>query len=252
MAQKKQTWVVKFGGSLMADASARRAFLRQVALLSRSRRVVLAHGGGPEISAALRARGIKPKFVKGRRVTDDASMSVVEQILSGQVNKALVGELQSLGGNAVGLSGRDGRLLTAKPVSGLGRVGEPAKVSTGVLTALLEAGFLPVISSVASDRKGGALNVNADEAAAALAVGLKADRLVFLTDVPGILDGEKKTVPVVRVKDVNRMIAGGVITGGMIPKTLSCARAIRKGVREIDIIDGRAGLRQMQGTRLLP
>ncbi|HRY28553.1 MAG TPA: acetylglutamate kinase [Elusimicrobiota bacterium] len=248
----RSVWVVKFGGSLLSDDKARKAFLRQVARLARRRPVALVHGGGPEISAALQKMGVKPVFVKGRRVTDDAAMTVVEGVLSGQVNKKLVGELCSLGVRAVGLSGRDGGLLLARPVKGLGRVGEPLRAAPGILRTLLQGKFLPVISSVASDARGRALNVNADEAAAAVAVWLKADRLVYLTDVAGVLDARKKTIPKIHTRDIQGLIDRGVVTGGMIPKVLSCRRAIRKGVREIDIIDGRAGLLKMKGTRLLP
>jgi acetylglutamate kinase len=248
----RRTTVIKFGGSLLSDKAARGRFLRDVARLSRRRALVLVHGGGPEISAALEKTGIKPKFVKGRRVTDDAAMAVVEGVLSGQVNKVLVGELNALGVKAAGLSGRDGALLTAKPVPGLGRVGAPSKARPGVLRTLLGGGFLPVISSVASDGRHRALNVNADEAAAAVAAALKADRLIYLTDVPGVLDARKKTIPTIRVRGLKELIDAGVITGGMIPKTLSCRKAIEDGVREIDIIDGRAGLLKMRGTRLLP
>ncbi|MBI4395511.1 MAG: acetylglutamate kinase [Elusimicrobia bacterium] len=249
---KKEIWVVKFGGSLLSDAKARRGFLKQIAAVSRRRAVVLVHGGGPEINAALAKMGMAPKFVKGRRYTDEATLGVVEGVLSGQVNKALAAELNSMGAKAVGLSGRDGRLITARALAGLGRVGAPAKADPGVLKTLLAGGWLPVVSPVASDARGRALNINADEAASALAVALKAARLVFLTDVAGILDAGKKTIPVVRCRGIQDLIDGGVITGGMIPKSLSCRSAIEKGVHEIDIIDGRAGLAKMKGTRILP
>lgn len=244
--------VIKFGGSLLSDVAARGAFLKDVAKFSKKESVVLVHGGGPEINAALDKMGIKSAWVNGRRVTDEAAMAVVEGVLSGQVNKNLVGELNARGVAAVGLSGRDAGLLTATPVPELGRVGEPAKVRPALLTALIKAKFLPVLSSVAQGPDGGALNVNADEAAAALAVAVKARRLVYLTDVPGVLDGQKKTLPEIRAKDVERLIADGVVTGGMIPKIRSCARALKKGVKEINIIDGRAGLTAWAGTRLLP
>ena len=249
---KHQPWVVKFGGSLLSDGKARAGFLREAAALSRRRPLVLVHGGGPEINAALEKMGVKPKFVQGRRVTDDAAMAVVEGVLSGQVNKALTGELNSFGVKAVGLSGRDGGLLRARPVPKLGRVGAPAQARPDVLLVLMRAGFLPVVSSVASDARHRAMNVNADEAASALAVALKAERLVFLTDVAGVLDARKKTIPLVRCREIEKLIKDGVITGGMIPKVRSCRRAIEKGVQEIDIIDGRSGLRRMKGTRLLP
>lgn len=248
----KKPWVIKFGGSLLSNDAARRGFLKEAARLARDRPLVLVHGGGPEINAALEKQGVKPKFVGGRRVTDDAVMAVVEQVLSGQVNKNLVGELNALGAEAVGLSGRDGELLATAPVRALGRVGRPAKVSPGVLQALLAARFTPVLSSVGFDARKRAVNVNADEAASAVAVALKAERLVYLTDVAGVLDAAKKTIPVLRIGKIRSLIDDQVITGGMIPKTLSCRDAIRKGVGEIDIIDGNAGLMKMKGTRILP
>lgn len=252
MPSKKSVWVVKFGGSLLSDEAARRGFLKEAAVLARKQPLVLVHGGGPEINAALEQMGVKSVWVNGRRVTDDAAMRVVEMVLSGEVNKRLVGELSTFKIKAVGLSGRDGGLLAAAPVPDLGRVGAPSKADAAPLKALLAAGFVPVVSPVASDGKGGALNVNADEAAAALAVALKAARLVYLTDVPGVLDAGKKTIPVIRVKkDLDALIKGGVVTGGMIPKTRSCADALRKGVGEVDIVDGKAGLLRMNGTRLL-
>lgn len=249
---KLNVWVVKFGGSLLSDRSARRSFLKDAARIARKEPLVLVHGGGPEINAALEKMGIVSKWMNGRRVTDPVAMGVVEGVLSGQVNKNLVGELNELGGRAVGLSGRDGGLLNATPVRTLGRVGEPDKANPHLLTVLLKAGYLPVLSSVAAGKDFGALNVNADEAAAAVAVALKARRLVYLTDVPGVLDSHKKTIPTIRVSEIKKLIQGKVITGGMIPKILSCQNALKKGVKEINIIDGRAGLLKQLGTRLIP
>jgi acetylglutamate kinase len=248
----KNPWVVKFGGSLLSDGEARRGFLRAAALLARREALVLVHGGGPEINAALDKMGIVSQWVKGRRITDEAAMTVVEGVLSGQVNKSLVGELSSLGARAVGLSGRDGDLLRATSVKDLGRVGEPSKADPRLVMDLLAAGYLPVLSSVANDAKRRALNVNADEAAAAVAASLRARRLVYLTDVPGVLDAQKKTIPVIRARDIAGLIRRGIITGGMIPKVLSCQRALKRGVREINIIDGRAGLGKLLGTSLIP
>lgn len=249
----KNIWVVKFGGSLLSDEGARKGFLRQVAGLAKKRPLVLVHGGGPEINAALNQMGAQSVWVQGRRVTDAAAMRVVEMVLSGEVNKRLVGQLSSIKVKAVGISGRDGGLLTARPVPDLGRVGVPSKADGSVLLALLAKKFVPVVSPVAGGADGEALNVNADEAAAAIAAALTAERLVYLTDVPGVLGADKKTIPVIRVKKgLEPLIAAGVITGGMIPKTRSCRDAIKKGVREVDIVDGRAGLVKMSGTRLLP
>ena len=249
----KKPWVVKFGGSLLSDEKARGEFLKQAAVLSRRRPLVLVHGGGPEINAALGQMGVKSAWVDGRRVTDEAAMRVVEMVLSGEVNKRLVGQLSRLRVKAVGISGRDGGLMTATPIEGLGRVGRPSKADVSVLRALLAAKFTPVVSPVAAGADGEALNMNADDAAAFLAAALKVERLVYLTDVPGVLDDAKNTLPVIRVgRDLDRLISSGVITGGMIPKTQSCRDAIKKGVGEVDIVDGRAGLLKMKGTRLLP
>lgn len=252
MKDLRNPWVVKFGGSLLSDRRARRGFLKQAAATSRARSLVLVHGGGPEINSALEKMGVEPRFVKGRRVTDLAAMAVVEGVLSGQVNKTLVGELSALGARAVGLSGRDGGLLRARPIPALGRVGVPEKASPDLLRLLLREGYLPVVSSVASDSKGRALNVNADEAAAALAASLRAGRLIYLTDVPGVLNAHKRTLPVIHCGEIDRLVDGRVITGGMIPKVMSCRRAIEQGVQEVDIVDGRAGLVKMKGTRILP
>ena len=253
MAKKtNDVWVVKFGGSLLSDATARTGFLAEAARIARKNGLVLVHGGGPEINSALDKMGIRSQWVNGRRVTDEAAMAVVEGVLSGQVNKNLVGELTGFGARAVGLSGRDGRVLRAKPVPELGRVGEPDKADGALLRTLLSAGYLPVLSSVAEGPGQRALNVNADEAAAAVAVALKARRLVYLTDVPGVLDDAKRTIPEIRTRDIQRLIDAEVVKGGMIPKLLSCRSAIRKGVREINIVDGRAGLAALSGTRILP
>jgi acetylglutamate kinase len=249
---KNKMWIIKFGGSLLSDEKARKGFLRQVVALATRRSLVLVHGGGPEITEALDKAGIKSQWVKGRRVTDKASMTIVEQVLSGQVNKALVGELLSLGAKAVGLSCRDGGLLRARAVPGLGRVGVPVKGRPEVLQVLAKAGFLSVVSTVAEDRRYQPLNVNGDEAAAALAVALKAERLLYLTDVAGVLDAQKKTIPLLLCRDIKALVARGVISGGMIPKVLSCRGAIQKGVGEVDIIDGRGGLKKMKGTRIQP
>jgi len=248
---KKTPWVVKFGGSLLSDQKARRGFLKDAVILSRKEPLVLVHGGGPEINAALDKMGITSQWVKGRRVTGADAMGVVEGVLSGTVNKNLVGELQALGVLAVGLSGRDGGTLLAKPVPDLGRVGEPSRVKTDLLLVLLGAGYLPVLSSVAFGKDHQSLNVNADEVAATVAMGLKSRRLIYLTDTAGVLDAHKKTIPEIRVRDIKKLIDTGVITGGMIPKILSCRRAILHGVQEINIIDGRAGLGKRVGTRIL-
>ncbi|HOW28732.1 MAG TPA: acetylglutamate kinase [Elusimicrobiota bacterium] len=244
-------WVIKFGGSLLNDGAVRRTFHRYLKKEVRRHPVVLVHGGGPAISAALRERGVQPKFVMGRRLTDAPTMRVVEQVLSGEVNQALVGEMNALGMNAVGLSGRDGNLLPARPVRGLGLVGEPGAAKVDVLVALLRASYIPVVSSIGFGRGFGPLNVNADEAAASLAVGLKASRLVYFTDTPGLLDSAGRTIPALRRKEIPGLIRKKVITGGMVPKVRSCAEAIGRGVGEVHILDGKRVF-PLRGTKILP
>jgi len=251
---KNSFWVIKIGGSLLSHHRSRRTFLRQASTLSKRCPVVLVHGGGAEITAALKKVRIHPRFVQGRRVTTDAAMRVVERVLSGQINKALVGELSAMGAAAVGVSGRDGGILFARPVRKLGRVGVPVRSQPKMLKKLGESGFLPVVSSVAAQVRNPrrSLNVNADEAAAALAVGLKAKRLVFMTNVAGVLDSRGRVLPTVRCRHIPKLIKQKVITGGMIPKILSCRNAIQKGVQEVDIVNGRAGLKRLKGTRIIP
>ncbi len=198
--------------------------------------LVLAHGGGKDINRNLQWLGEEPLFVDGLRVTSEAAMQVVEMTLSGSVNKRLVSLLQSAGARACGLSGVDGSTLICRPLDpALGRVGTIAQARPALVEALLTARFLPVLSPISADIAGAHYNVNADDAAAALAMGMKADKLVFVSDVPGVMDAEKRIVPRLNRVSAEELIAAGVIAGGMIPKVRSCLAAVEAGVGEVHI-----------------
>ncbi|MCX5782792.1 MAG: acetylglutamate kinase [Elusimicrobia bacterium] len=244
----KQIIVIKFGGSLTKIASAKKKFLNEVALLSKRDNIVLVHGGGPEINYWLNRLNIKSRFVHGLRFTDAPTLEIVEMVLSGKVNKSLVADLIKKGVNAVGISGKDGRMVLCKRIKKLGFVGDPKKVNTALLKTLIKEGFLPVVSSLSLDQKGQTLNVNADSLATALAIGLRAERLVLLTDVPGVLDEKKKTIKTIRLADIKALFDKSVISGGMIPKIKACSQAVRKGVKEVWIADGSKGLSKIDGT----
>lgn len=242
--------VIKIGGSLLETGNFEK-LVKALAPKLKKQKAVIVHGGGKEVTRLAERLGIKNRFVKGRRFTDDSMMSVVEMVLSGKVNPHLVGRLNALGVRAVGLSGRDGGIVCAKAVAGLGRVGLPSKVKTQPIQRMLSHGDIPVFSSVASDGGAGALNVNADEMACALAMALKARRLILFTDVPGILDSSKRTISRINEKSAIDLIRKGVITGGMIPKVLSAIAAIKKGVREILILQGKLPLAKAKGTSIV-
>lgn len=244
----KNITVVKFGGSLAKNELARKKFLDELALLSKRESVVLVHGGGPEINLWLGKLGIPSKFVNGLRFTDAQTLEVVEMVLSGKVNKAFVGELQKKGVPACGISGRDCGLALSKTVKELGFVGEPVKINTKIIEVLLKAGIVPVVSSLGTTSSGTALNLNADTLATAIAASLKARRLVLLTDVCGVLDAFKNTIPRITLKEVSGLISRGVVTGGMIPKIRACAHSVKKGIKEVWIADGAKGLSRLQGT----
>lgn len=237
--------VVKYGGAAMARADLRDAVYRDLALLtSVGVRPVIVHGGGPEINEWLARLQIEPEFKGGLRVTTPETMDVVEMVLVGRVNKQIVNGLNKLGGRAVGLCGSDGSLVTARPY-GEGRnglVGEVAAVNPAVLLPLLEAGYVPVISSVAADPEGQAHNINADTVAGELAAALQAEKLILLTDTPGILRDRHDPSSLVRqltLAGARELIASGVVEGGMTPKTECCIRALAQGVAAAHIIDGR-------------
>ncbi|KAM0934287.1 putative acetylglutamate kinase [Dioscorea sansibarensis] len=241
-----KTIVVKYGGAAMKSAALQRNVLSDLVLLSCvGLRLVLVHGGGPEINAWLLRTGHEPKFHNGLRVTDAPTMEVVEMVLAGKINKSLVAEINMLGGTGVGLCGKDARLLTARPSSEsavLGFVGEIARVDPSVLRPILADGHIPVIASVAADETGQGYNVNADTAAGELAAAVGAEKLILLTDVAGILEDRNDPGSLVKEIDiarVRRMMDEGKVAGGMIPKVSCCVRSLAQGVRTASIIDGR-------------
>jgi acetylglutamate kinase len=229
--------VIKYGGSLLEEPGHRSAFLKDIASLSKKQKVILVHGGGKEISRQMEKAGLKPKFVNGRRYTDDATMVVVKKALAG-LNAEIVDELGSLDVKASGGCGQDDHLMQAEPVADLGRVGLPKKVAIESLKRLLDDGRLPVLYSVAEDSKGLPLNLNADDFALALAVACQADRLVFLTDTGGVLDGEGKLITEILPKDVEVLAGKKVITDGMLVKAKACVNALKDGVGHVDIVKG--------------
>ncbi len=250
-AFRGKTVVVKYGGAAMINETLRAEVASDLALMSCvGIRAVLVHGGGPEIDAMLRRLGKEPKFVNGLRFTDEETMEVVQMVLAGKVNKDLVGLLGKAGCPAVGLCGVDGGLITARRHSkgeDLGLVGEIEGVNPALLEAALQGGFLPVVATVAAGAEGEgaahkAYNINADTAAAAIAVALKAEKLVLLTDVPGILRDVSDSATLVRElprSGAAALIKEGVVTKGMIPKVECCAKAVEDGVGKAHIIDGR-------------
>jgi acetylglutamate kinase len=247
----KRPWVIKAGGELLTLPDVRRRIFHHLAQVRKKVPVVFVHGGGPQIEEELKKQNIHNQFVNGRRVTSPAAMVVIEQVLSGQINKGIVAELVQLKVKAVGLSCRDGGMVVADPLPGLERAAAPKKIDTTLLAALCAKGFLPVVSSVGSDKEGHAVNINADDVASVLAIALKAQNLVFLTNIGGVLDGEKKRIPILKTKNIDYLIAESVISGGMIPKVQSARAAIHKGVGEIDIVNGKDGIDFNTGTRIV-
>ncbi len=236
--------VVKYGGAAMVEEGLRDAVFRDLALLACvGVRPVVVHGGGPEINHWLSRLRIEPRFSDGLRVTDADTMDVVEMVLVGRVNKQIVNGLNQVGGRAVGLSGCDGSLVSARTLGErFGLVGDVASVSPAVLTPLLEAGYIPVISSVAPDHRGRMHNINADTVAGELAAALQAEKLILLTDTPGILRDRNDPTSLLRQVSLNEaraLIAEGVVQGGMTPKTECCIRALAQGVSAAHIVDGR-------------
>jgi acetylglutamate kinase len=248
------TVVVKYGGHAMGDEQMARDFARDMILLEQSGvNPVVVHGGGPQIGAMLSRLNIKSEFAAGLRVTDKATMDVVEMVLAGLINKQIVGFINNEGGRAIGLCGKDGNMVTASKVTrtvvddathletevDLGFVGEPASVDSRVLEALLGRELIPVLAPVCNGVDGQTYNVNADTFAGAIAGALKAKRLLLLTDVPGVLDKDKNLIPELNVSQIHALIADGTITGGMIPKVETCIYALEQGVEGVVILDGK-------------
>ena len=236
--------VVKYGGNAMINEDLKNAVMRDVVLLSLvGVKVVLVHGGGPEISEMLTRVGKKSEFVDGLRVTDAETADIVQMVLSGKVNKSLVGLIESIGGKAVGLSGVDGGMIRAHAKDErLGFVGEIEAVDASPIRDMLEHGYIPVVSTVGYDNDGHVYNINADTAAAAIAAELKAESMIAMTDISGLMtdkDDPTTLMPVVRTSEIPALIEKGVISGGMLPKVQCCVDAINGGVKKVFIIDGR-------------
>jgi acetylglutamate kinase len=244
----KHISVVKFGGSLTKNLKTQNKFLKKLAEMSKKESIVLVHGGGPEINFLLNKFKIKSNFVKGLRFTDAETLEIVELALNGKINGKLTAGLIKNGANAVGISGRDGKTIICKRIKSLGFVGLPIAVNKKLIVSLLKEKFLPVVAPIALDKKNNVLNVNADSAASIIASSLKADKLIFLTDTDGVLDKNKKTIKEIKVKNIDGLIKSGTITGGMLPKIKSCGEAVKKGVKEVLIIDGVCGIKKNKGT----
>ena len=236
--------VIKYGGNAMINEQLKEQVMEDIALLWLiGVKVVLVHGGGPEISDMMAKLGKKPEFVNGLRVTDKETVDIVQMVLAGKVNKSLVTLVQSKGGHAIGLSGIDGGLIEASMKDErLGFVGKITKVRPQPITDLLEKNYIPVVSTVASDREGNVYNINGDTAAAYIAGALGAERLIMMTDIAGILrdkDDPSTLIPEITIEEAAKLYDEGVISGGMIPKVDCCIEAIHKGVKNVIIMDGR-------------
>lgn len=246
--------VIKYGGHAMGDRAAAEDFAEDVTLLElQGVKPIVVHGGGPQIGKMLDKLGIKSEFKGGLRVTDEATVEVVEMVLAGSINKQIVGWIAAEGGKAIGLCGKDGNMVTARKVTramrdpdsniereiDLGFVGDPYKVDRTVLDAVLGAELIPVLAPVAIGEDNHTYNVNADTFAGAIAGAMKAKRLLLLTDVPGVLDKEKKLIPQLTVDQCRQLIADGTVSGGMIPKIETCIYAIEQGVEGVVILDGK-------------
>jgi len=243
-----KTIVVKYGGKAMVESALKERFAEDIALMKYvGMQPVIVHGGGPQISEMMKRLGKEPTFVKGIRVTDAETVGIVEMVLGGVINPEIVSLINRHGGRAVGLTGKDGPLLIAKPLraSGkkseidLGLVGEIDGVDPGVLRGLEGARFIPVIAPIAGGVDGKTYNVNADSAAGAIASALHAEKLLLLTDVPGILDAKGGLIPTISKKETQQLIRKGTISSGMIPKVQACLDALDGGVAKAHIIDGR-------------
>jgi acetylglutamate kinase len=255
---RNKTIVIKYGGHAMVDDNLKRQFALDVILLKQiGINPVIVHGGGPQINKLLDRLGIKPSYVEGMRVTDGETMDVVEMVLVGQVNKQIVGLINHCGGKAVGLSGRDGDLVCAEKLQvtsrrkdeqlldappeliDLGRVGQVTRVNTGVLESLYLKDFIPVIAPVGVGDDGQAFNINADLVAGAIAAALAAEKLILLTDVPGVKDKQGDLLTTLQRHQLEGLIGDGTIAGGMIPKVRCCESALHGGVAKTYIVDGR-------------
>ncbi len=249
-----KTVVIKYGGHAMGDAALGQAFARDVALLRQSGvEPIVVHGGGPQIGAMLERMGIKSEFKGGMRITDKATVEIVEMVLAGSINKGIVADFNAQGARAIGLCGKDGNMVQAvkmrrrlrdpdsniEEIIDLGFVGEPEAVDVEVLHMVADSGLIPVVAPVAFGKDGETYNVNADTFAGAVAGAIHADRLLFLTDVPGVLDKKGELIKKLTRKEANALIKDGTISGGMIPKVETCLAALDQGVEAVVIVNGK-------------
>lgn len=236
--------VIKYGGNAMINEELKKAVMGDIVLLSLiGIKVVLVHGGGPEITDMLKKVGKETEFVSGLRVTDAETADIVQMVLAGKINKGLINIIQNIGGKAIGLCGIDGHMIEAKQLSPeLGYVGDITDINSEIILDVLEKGYIPVISTIGCDKAGHVYNINADTAAARIAGTLRAESLVTMTDIAGIMrdrDDPASLISKLRVSDAPQLVHEGVISGGMIPKVECCIEAIRRGVKKVFIIDGR-------------
>ena len=242
-----KTVVIKYGGNAQSDDALKAGFAEDVVLMKYiGVNPVVVHGGGPQISDMMKRLGKEPRFVDGVRVTDRETMEIVEMVLGGVINKEIVELISRHGGRAVGLSGKDGRLITAKPLKpagakrvDLGQVGDVESIDPQLLNGLTSNRYIPVIAPIGVDRKGRTYNINADLVAGAVSRALKAEKLLVLTDVTGIKDAKGRLIPTLSRKEIQRLIKTGTITSGMLPKVQACLTAVEGGVAKAHIIDGR-------------
>ncbi len=240
-----RTVVIKYGGAAMKEKYLKAQVIRDIVFLSCvGMRPVIVHGGGPEINSWLAKLGIEPQFKDGLRVTDADTMDVVEMVLVGRVNKEIVSLINQAGGSAIGICGRDGNVISARPLAdeGIGFVGEVSSVNPQLINSLINAGYVPVISTVASDETGQAYNINADTIAGEMAAALDAEKLILLTDTRGLLKDytdPSTLITHLTIGEARQLIAEGFVGGGMIPKVQCCVRSLAQGVRAAHIIDGR-------------
>ncbi len=249
-----QTFVIKYGGHAMGNDRTAETFARDIVMLKTiGINPVVVHGGGPQIGAMLERLKIQSSFIDGLRVTDEPTVEIVEMVLSGAINKQIVSAINQAGGVAIGISGKDGGLITAtklrrtkkdpdsniEKVLDLGFVGEPTKVNPEVIKNITASGMIPVIAPIGMGENGETYNINADTAAGAIASALQASKLMMLTDVPGILNKDKDLISVISQKEIHALLDDGTITGGMIPKVETCMDALKSGVGAAHILDGR-------------
>jgi acetylglutamate kinase len=248
------TLVIKYGGHAMVDEQLKDAFARDITLMKfTGLNPVVVHGGGPQINSVLERMGIHPRFVKGMRLTDEATMDVVEMVLGGKVNKGIVAQINQQGGKAVGLSGKDGGLIRAKKLHIVyqedkdkppeiidpGLVGEVTHVNPAIINTLTQQGFIPIIAPVGAGESGETYNINADLVASSIAVALSAGRLILLTDVDGVLDASGSLISSISAESINQMMEEKTISGGMIPKIECALKALKNGVGKVHIINGK-------------